>query len=509
MDKFEAEVLRLNIQQPWADPFWQGGPFQLCARSYAVKVKRFILSLDKGLGKTSICLSLFEDPEVNHRDPNFSVIIVTTKKGMRSFTRDIKMFPEYADKVVLIKGTKAQRYNLWRKPGVRYFVVTYAGLLSDTGNRTDDRKTSELSTLIVPGWVIQKKGCGKPDAIVCDEFHRAFRNRTSGVFKMLKSLSKGIEYFIPMSGSTMSKGPQDIWAALHLCDPKFWSSYWKYVYTWCIIDDSGFGKTIIGPRTERVALWRAAVRGNLWHATAEDVAQEIPPIKNYPLDVELPDWQRDIHDQFMKGLIAETPSGEYIFAKNRLSALYKIRLTLICPKVLNPELGVGIGIESIVDDVEELDVENCPRYAIFTPFRDPIPFLAEYIESRGHKVWIMWGGISLEEQEKRITEWANHYDLTGERACIISTIKYAESWEIPQAWLGYMLGYEWDNEDNDQARKRLRRYISTRPVMIPWVRHVGTYDEEMLSNLMVNKDAKDAMLGSWNTASLPEEGLVY
>lgn len=493
--KFQLWVERKGLQQPFSGAlFWKGRDFQLCARDRAFQSKRFILSMDKGLGKTSTIQSIFEDPQVNKGRAGFTVLIFCSKRGMLVYERDLKMFPDPEGKIQLVNGkTAGERGNQWRNPSCRYFICTYQTFLGDTGNRIKSKKAGTLSELVVPKWVLDGHSV---DGVVCDEFHRVFRNRHSSTFLLFKALFKHIEWFIPMSGSAISKGPEDLWAALHLCDQKFWSTYWGYVKTWCHVDEGGYGRTILGPRLDRVEKWRAAVASYVFHVTAEDVADELPSIMNYPLDVQMTPEERRIHDQLLKEQYAELAPGEYIFSSNRLSNLYKIRLTLICPKVLNPELGYGSGIEAICDDAEEGELA---RFAIFTPFKAPIPHLEEYVRSRGLQVITLRGGLSTDELGDRLSTWRAFVPgHSGKGIVLLTTIKYAESWEAPEASFGYFLGYEYDNEDNDQARKRLRRLISTAPVRIQWVRHLGSYDEEHLLRLMEKNDNKKAMMDSWN-----------
>lgn len=466
--------------------------FQLQGRLHLLENPRSILSLDKGLGKTLTILSVFEGPEIGADNiPGFTVLIFTNERGIPAYQRDLALFPNYHQKIQIVNGTKGQRFNQWRNSEARYFITTYNTFLSDTGFRLNSRTTKEMSTLIIPKWVVN----GELDGVVCDEFHRVFRRHTSSTFKAFKKTFPNVKYFFPMSGSVVSKGPQDLWAALHLCDPRLWSSYWKYVYTWCDVEDSNWGRMIVGPRKDRVEKWRAAIRPYIFHRTKEMVGDQLPPKLRFFHDVELPKWQKDLHDSLIANQFAEVDTGDpdapdYIFASNTLANIHKMRMVLICPKALNPALGVGIGIESIAD--ENLD-GGVSRYAVFTPFKRPIPYLAEYLTSRGASVQVLQGGIGLEEQERRLQLWRDH-DATPETpAVLISTVKYAESWEIPEASYGYFLGYEWDPEENKQAEGRLHRLISRDPVFIYYTRHNNSYDEDMITQ-MVEKSANVTMM---------------
>ncbi len=317
------------------------------------------------------------------------------------------------------------------------------------------------------------------------------------MFDLLKAVFKDTKYFVPMSGSVISKGPADVWPALHLLDRKFWSSFWKYVSTWCDVADGLYGKVIGDPIYERIPKWRAAVRNYIFHVTAEMVPNQLPPISRYPLRVQMTGEQRKLHDSLERRMWAETPDGNFMFAQNRLTAIYQMRLAMICPKALDPSFGYGAGIEGIADDAQEGEIS---RYAIFTPFKAPLPYLKAYLEGRGCRVWILQGGIGLDEQEHRLSQWRTYVadQATGDApGIILATTKYSESWEIPEASYGYHLGYEYDPEDNKQADGRLRRLISPGPVFMQYVVNANAYDEHLLQMMMDKAANRRMMMDAW------------
>lgn len=497
---FEGEVRRRGLQQPFEEPNWQGWAMQLLGRHLLKLKRRCILSMDKGLGKTSTILSIFEDPEVHQNIPGFTVIIFTPEKGMQSYIRDIAKFPEaYQDKIQLVYGAKDKRRLQWRNPKAKYFIVTYNTFLSDSGYRNSKHAVGRES--IVPDWV--PNGV---DGVVCDEFHRVFRSRKSQTFELFKKFFRNTKYFFPISGSAVDKGPQDLWPALHLCDQNFWSSYHKYVNTWCEIEANYFGGTsIVGPIRSKVPQWQALMKHWTFHVTA-DMVQNMPEKTRDFLDCALPKWQKALHDGLLEQSYVETPDGDFIFVQNHLAKAHKLRLSLICPAAIDPSYGVGQGIEDIVDDALDGGIS---KYAIFTPYRGPVPILAKYLESRGARVWILWGSIGLDEQERRLAAWRSSLGTaTAEKPSIIlSTIKYAESWEIPEARYGYFLGEEYVREDNLQAEDRLRRLISVGITYIRYVRFKGTFQEGIIESLLTKANNFRALYNKWQnlTATIPKK----
>ena len=89
-------------------------------------------------------------------------------------------------------------------------------------------------------------------------------------------------------------------------------------------------------------------------------------------------------------------------------------------------------------------------------------------------------GIDPDEQDRIIREFQ---EVGG---ALIQTTKYATSYEFlhgPEH--NYCLGYEYDPEDNKQAEDRLQRISSTRPSFHWYVRFSGTYDEELMEQIIM------------------------
>lgn len=484
---FEARCRAVGAINPFETiDLW---PHQIFARWQAIKNKRVILSMDKGTGKTLTILSIFEDPEIHQDTPGFTVLILCPEKGMNSYVRDIQKFPEHAEKIQLVYGNKAQRERLWRNSSARYFICTYDSFLSDTGHR--DSKHAEGRRIIAPKWAVDNS----IDGVVFDEFHRKFRRHRSKSFETFAKLFKDTQYVFPMSGSAISKGPQDLYAALHIVAPKVFSSYWKYVATWCEMYDGPFGKQIGGPKLDRVEKWREVVRPYVVHITA-DMIQGMPEKIRDFLDVEMDPQQRSLYYQIRDQSFAELDDGEFIFAGNTLTKINLFRNILICPKVVGEQYGVGEGIQAIWNDVQDGGIN---RFAVFVPFRAPIPILAGWLRSQGARVWELYGGVGLDEQTRRLNAWrASLASATPENpSVVLSTIKYAESWEVPEGHYGYFLGEEWDPEDNKQAEDRLRRLISMGITYIRYCRFLGTYQEEIINLLLTKSFNVRAMLQSW------------
>jgi hypothetical protein len=456
----QLRVEELGLKQPL--PTLEMKAPQLLGYHFGITHPKHVLSMDKGMGKTVVYLSvgLTGEPEY--------VIIVCPTNAMAAQRREIlRHFPFYADKFVFVRGQAHQRHKRWRTPGNRIFITTMATLQADIGGRELRKGSGRFSESIVPPWVTSSA----IDHLSLDEFQKYARRPKSTSFKQLKKLQPAT--LIPDSGSPVSTGPHELWPALHLCDRKFWGSYWAYVNAFCETHEGHFGPEIIGPKN--IEQWRAATAPYVFHRKKDP--RDYPPKSRFILDFELEPWQRKIHDDLRNELWAFTKEGEVITARNSLDALYRARLSLICPRALDPSFGVGAGIEGILEDGEDLN-----HLVISTPYKAPIPHLRAHIEATGRRVWVLSGGLGIDpdQQDRIIAEFQNQGGV------LIQTILYATSYEfIKGPEHNYFLGYDPDPENNKQAEDRFQRVSSVNPSFHWYVRFPGTYDADLIEMLVL------------------------
>jgi hypothetical protein len=202
-------------------------------------------------------------------------------------------------------------------------------------------------------------------------------------------------------------------------------------------------------------------------------------------------WQQKIHDNLMTELMHILDSGDMIITPNSLAKVHAAKLSLICPKCLDPSLGYGAGLEAVYEDIEDAELTHA---VISTPFKAPIPFIEEFFRSKKIMTWTLTGGqgIDADEQDRRIAEW------TARGGVMIQTIKYAQSYELVKAKNMYMLGYSDDPEENEQAEDRIHRLTSgaDEPVNIWYVRNVGTYEQDQIDRLITKKTNQRILLNT-------------
>jgi len=308
---------------------------------------------------------------------------------------------------------------------------------------------------------------GQWPAIIGDESHR-LRNRKTGAFKMLKAMRYDV--FVPASGTQLRNGPQDLWSLLHLCNKRLFSSFWKFVHTYCHVEDGEYGKEIGGVRNERS--FQELLRKRCVFISEGEVAHALPSRNRQRLYVEMDTDQAKMYHTIENNLIAEMESGHIVMSRNPMVQTLRLRQCLTCPQMLDPDAGIGAGIKAVAEHIED------DQHAIiYTPFAKALPIWQEYLKSLKYRnVYMISGGMSDAEHDRIVQE------VQKTRGILLSTIGAAESWEVLTCTQAYFIQYEWTPDINRQAEDRIRRGASLYSYAnFYYITHEGTYDEDVLA----------------------------
>ena len=120
---------------------------------------------------------------------------------------------------------------------------------------------------------------------------------------------------------------------------------------------------------------------------------------------------------------------------------------------------------------------------IWTPFREGVFLLEKFITQKGYEPIKFMGGVSPEELEKRSNLFNNGNN--GKRVAI-GTIKFAQSFELWSSKECYFTGYEYTQDDNYQAERRLIRLITPHPVSSYYIRYIDSVEEDIMQVLNNN-----------------------
>lgn len=415
-------------------------PFQAETPSFVLKAKKMILGDDMGLGKTIQSLTTISSLPVE----NPSVLVVAGKNAQYAWYKQCLKWGY--EPPVRITGTPAKRAKLWASRP-KFCTCTW--------------QTMQRDINVMPQqWTI----------IIADEAHKATNRKTKN-YKSLKQLSS--TYLMLVTGSAIRRGPQNLWALLNLCDPKKFSSYWRFVNEFCIVIQGMWGMEIIGLRNQKK--YDEVIAPYVLRRTKRQVRPQMPPKNREFLPIAMDAEQTTLYNKLTNDLLAQLSDGSLIATPNPLTLLLRHRQLLVTPKLIDPQMGYGAGLERVVEMLEEADNQHM---VIFTPFAKALPYIeARLIEAGYEHIIKLQGGIKFEEMDTLIEGYRQNQGIA------LCTIQFAESFDLIPANWGVFLGFDWDAETNHQAEDRLHRGEIEDPVNYYYMHHLGTVEDRQVEVL--------------------------
>lgn len=385
-----------------------------------------------GLGKTLSALTAGYQRGLTKR-----TIVTCSGSALSVWPKEVKKwFPELTGRVVVVEGTKAKRRKLWEEHADKeeiIMVCTYGVYMAD-------------SAIIPTRW----------DLHIGDEAHKARNHKSKTYYAVTKIVSDDL-YLI--TGTPAPKGVQHMFGYLHWLFPKQFTSYWKFINTYCVVEEGPFGKEIVGSMNMdkfKEILSTIMIR--------RKKSSNMPVKRRHILDAVMTAEEERIYKQIDTEQIYNRADGSYLLTPSAMSARLRCRQLFICPQLLDPALGSGSGLDLILEHADDNELNH---FVIFTPFPAAFPFLRKRIWERlqvsAHE---LKGGMDSTTVAKTIEDWSK-----AEKGVMLVSIKFATSFELTKASTGYMLGYEWDPDDNYQAEDRLHRMGITEDVNIYYVFH--------------------------------------
>lgn len=439
-------------------------------RRKIVSVKRTGVLAVPGSGKTRPIIDALVElgrivpfaETMEERYPYGPILVACSGPAIATWMRQLPEWtadPKIEDDITVIVGGQkgldaAGRASFWRlasaPAGNGIYITNYSLFLRDTAHISQ-----------VP-WA----------AVIADEYHKAMRRKKNNkTYLAFKRTTKHVDILIMASGSALRKDPSSMFTLFQAIKPKLFTSYWRFVNTWCIVTDGHFGKEIIGPKN--IQKYKEMMDQHLAYVPKEVVADQLPDGRRMALTVELDDEQHEIYHDLKEDMITILDTGTVVVAPNVLVNLIRMRQLLCCPKILDEKLGMGAGYNAIVDKMDDT-----PHCVIFVPFRVACDYIKKDMEDRGYYVSLLRGGIGHSDQ---VYEVQRFRELGGVMVC---TIAYAESFDLETCKTSYFLGYDPSLDINEQAEGRTRRAISKHDfVTFQYIKYLDTIDIKALQGL--------------------------
>jgi len=435
--------------------------YQQYAREKILARQKTAVIAVPGAGKTRPIIDALN--EMGLLDGHHRVLLLCTGPAAATWVRQIPQWcgrPELVRNIHIVRGAPGYRQAVWE-------VIGRSGGIAIT-NSAVFLRDRELITRV--GW----------DVLAADEYHKFMRRRQSQTYKQFLKMSRHTHVVVLATGSVISRDPSSMFTAFQIVDPKYFSSYWRFVNTFCLVDETPFGKDIIGPKN--LAALRETMDRYLAYIPEEVIADQLPEGRRQAVDVEMTEEQSKIYAELSDNMLSILDSGDLIITPNALTLLVRLRQLLCCPRALDQSLGMGGGYEWLAD---QFSTEEHPYCVVFVPFRRAAECIYDELTADGYETRLLMGGMDHNE-----VKWAvdSFRERASEGCIIVCTIQFAESFDLEKCATSYFLGYDYSLDQNKQAEGRTRRAISEHKfVQWNYLRYANTIDETLVQKL--NEDA--------------------
>lgn len=423
--------------------------YQVEAIDHVIKQHKVILGDEQGLGKTRVCLEV----AIKLCQDKPRVLVFAPSTALGTWKSQARKWID-ADAIIYSGNTIPEaREALWKDYLVEkpmFLVATYAMM--------DEILSKQLN------WPM----------IIADEYHKAgLMNHKTVTYKNLKRAYSSVLMLV--SGTPAKKGPQDLFAPLHLINPHKFNSYWRYVHTHCIVTKGPFGTSIEG-RPAKPTEFKEVIKPYLIRRTKKQVLKELPPIQRQAIYVDLSTKQEKYYAELAGTGTLETPN-RLILCPNEVTKLLRLRQLLVSPRIfgLDDDGGAIQAMRQLVQD----SYDSGRPVTIVTPFRPAVDIIAEALPKTTEEVYKIMGGMKESafdvatafQQSRRI------------RRALIFTITSGVAFDAYASNTCIFVGAEWVASENGQAEARVHRLGQRDSVNAYYLLYPDTIDDAILDRL--------------------------
>ena len=160
-------------------------------------------------------------------------------------------------------------------------------------------------------------------AIIFDEAHR-LRGRNSARTRAALAFKPYTSRAFFLTGTPVIKNGGDLFPMLKFCNPTEFSSYWRFVETYCKVSSTPWGKKV-GKFIDKPA-FEAMLKPYMLRRTLQEVFPEMPPVITRDVYVELTESSRKEYKVAKADYLITNPDGRKtrIGAGGLVSALRKL-----------------------------------------------------------------------------------------------------------------------------------------------------------------------------------------
>jgi SNF2 family DNA or RNA helicase len=451
--------------------------YQQTGRDFLLLSNRCILGDDMGLGKTIESLAAVDS------SGNLPVLVIAPNTAKSVWADEIsKWLPDATYEVVGgdFKTVEKRLLSSQEYTIVNFEQVATQKVYSEIEGKkvVTGEKPRHLPTILTR----------KYQTIIIDEAH-SLKNRKSARFKAVCKIVRanpGAALYL-LTGTPILNRVEELWALLHLIDPKTYSSFWKWaesVSTVTSVQHNKRGHThkVIGDPKDPGEL-KAALRKVMLRRLKEDVLTDLPPaLPPQIIYVSLTGEQLKHYQTMRDRMYARVREDGEIAATTVVAQIVRLKQLAVSHQLLDPESDIlgGAKVDALLELIEGLGDQKA---LVFSQFSTAIKRLHTRLSEEGIKSVLFTGDTPQKERGGLVKQ----FQTDPETRLFLSTIQCGgQSLTLTAANVVIFLDEYWTPLINKQARDRAYRKGQTRPVSTLILRAENSI-EGWISDLLKDK----------------------
>jgi len=391
---------------------------------YLTNVDRAILADDMGAGKSIQSIMTCELMDVN------KVLIVVPNSLKYTWQGELCKWIESPGVIVIEggRGKRKEQITKFHSSGTKYLIVNYATV----------RNYPQLADY-------------KYDAIIFDEGHKLKNDDTQQTQASKKLKADRLHI---LTGTPMLNKPDELWSLLNLLYPKHFSSYWRFVYQYCDVEETHFGVDINGLNEDRTDDLIELLEPVMIRRKKEDILPELPDKVYHTRYIEMGDKQAKIYKQMEDDMWVMLDNQQTVAAPVLLAQLMRLRQIAISPVLVGAEgeqansTKIDELMNIVEDNVDKTDI------TVFTQFVGAAELVCRRLDKAGVGHTIITGEVDTEKRSNN----SEKFQEDNNCKVMVATIEAAaHGYTWTNSGLAIFLDKHWTPAINTQAEDRLHR----------------------------------------------------
>ena len=439
--------------------------YQLAGILFCYHRKKVLLGDEMGLGKglTSLATTLLAK---KYNKIEKVLIVCPNSIKFSVWEKEIQKWTD--EPYLIISGSKEKKEDAIKDLSKYFYVVINYEAIRLKKNGIINKVLKSLYN-----W--------DPNFIILDECH-AIKNKDALQTKALKLFKP--EFCILATGTPVLNKTNELWSLLNYIDTEYWSSYWKFIQRYCIIEEKYIGyhrkiKVISGSKNleelkERMFPYYIG-------RTKKEVMDYLPDKIYETRFISLLNEQKKVYNELITNLITEI-EGKVVTINRQFVITKLLRLLQVCDTL--QALG-GKDISAKLDECENIvnDLSSTHKIVFFTWFKET----ARALETRLLNKGIDTVRIDGEVKEKQRKELIDKFQKNKNCKVFIATISTCGlGIDLTCADVCVFVSRSYTPAINNQAESRLHRSGQKNVVNIITLIAQGTV-EEKISTLLEDK----------------------